>query len=177
MPQADETLDALTRLLADGGPAWLGYFTTPDHGSRSDVRSAYRGAERNDARLASEVPVAIFHDAARGAGERRVVTLRLVDTPLERGHAAVSLAFDWPTPAFTPGGPYRASCRLLLHDDVLDVAPGDAACGTREDGACLLELRLAADWVERDLRPDELLAALLGVLVIVHAGVDESAPT
>ncbi len=173
MPHADESLDALTRLLADDGPDWLGYFAAAPHAPRPHVPGVFRGAEQADAALTAEVPVAIFHDVERGAGERREVTVRLVDTPLERGRATIALAFDWPAPTFDGGASHRASCRLLLRDDVLDVTVGDAACVAHEGGVCRLELRLGAAWIERDRRPDELLAALLGVLIILHSRVDE----
>ncbi|TVR89744.1 MAG: hypothetical protein EA416_12270 [Trueperaceae bacterium] len=168
MPDRDEPLDALTRLLAEGGPAWLEFFAPAPEPSEARRRRAYRGDEAEPGAETADVPVAIFHDVERGAGEHREVSIRLVDTPLERGRELVALVFAWPDGAFADAVPRRASCRLLLDDDVLDVGADDATCAWLED-ECRLELRLGADWVELDRRPDALLASLHSVLVILHA--------
>lgn len=162
-----DALDALTRLLGEDGPAWLQYFAPARQAPETFRRRVYRGAEHEPAATAVDVPVAIFHDVARAAGEHREVTVRLVDTPLERGRGQVTLAFPWPEGAFVGGAPRRVSCHLLVEGGVLDVDRDHATCERHDDGVCRLDLRLGADWVERDCRPDALLALLQGVLIVL----------
>lgn len=179
MPDQDTPLDALRRLLAEDGPAWLELFAPAPERSETQRPPVYRGDEVEPGAATANVPVAIFHDVERGAGEHREVTLRLVDTPLERGRERVALAFAWRGAAFEAAVTGRVSCRLVLDDGVLDVGADDAICARLDDGECRLELRLGSDWVERDRRPDALLASLRGVLIILlsdEGSVDRRAP-
>ena len=178
MADRDDPLDALRRLLADDGPDWLAFFS-PTPGAPGPLRrGTFRGDEREPSAAQVTAPVAIFHDVERGAGEHREVTLQLVETPLERGRHEIALAFAW------PGGPlsgearrHRVSCRLLVDGDVFDVDADHATCAWSEDRGCRLDLRLGQAWVERDRRPDALLAGLQGVLIVLEGGVgdDEAA--
>ena len=162
-------LDALAELLSEDGPDWLGHFApAPAPAPLAPRRRVFRGDDPPDAAAATvEAPVAIFHDVERAAGERRTVALRLVDTPLERGQAEVAIAFDWDTPAFAVGVTFPVRCRLLLADEALDLDASDGATLTLDQTTCRLELRLGPDWVERDRRPDEVLAAVTGILVML----------